>query len=165
MLVADGGLEPLAALLDVDRGEAGDLGCAGTGGRRDRCAAHLERRLRAEETQAIDLDRDRAAGIVGERCGVLVADGGAALGPLAALVDNDRRLCVRGGGGGGVAGVERLDERIEKRLDRLLVVASTSRGSPCHLRRWRFVQSPDLPEPASSTPGRSGPSRSHRSPP
>ena len=77
----------------------------------------------------VDLDGDRAPGIVGERRGELVADGGAALGPLALLVDDEGRLRVGRGGGRGVARVERLDERIEKRLDRLLVVAPTGGGA------------------------------------
>ena len=122
-----------SVLLDVDGGEAGDLGCAGTRGWRDRRAALLEGRLRAEETERVDLDGDRAPGIVGERRGVLVADGGPSFDSLASLVDDDRRLRVRGGGGLGVASVECLDERIEKRLDRLLIVAPTERR--CHSRR------------------------------
>ncbi len=155
-LVAHGGLPPLSALFDVDGREAGDLGCTGTRGRRDRGAALLEGRLRAEETERVDLDGDRAPGIVGERCGVLVADGGPSLDSPASLVDDDRRLGVRGGGGLGVASVECLDELIEKRLDRLLVVAPTEP---------EMSQPPDRPALASSTPGRLGPGRSRRSRP
>ena len=52
-LVADGGLEPLAVFLDVDDGEASDLGRLTGPGRRDRRPPLLERRVGAEETQGV----------------------------------------------------------------------------------------------------------------
>ena len=129
MLVADGGLEPVAVVLDVDDGEAGDLGRA-----RPRPGVMVVR----PSSSAVSGPRKRSAsvsmamvlpGIVGERRGELVADGGAALGPLALLVDDEGVLRVRRGGGRGVARVEGLRERRDQRGDGLGVVGPLVAGA------------------------------------
>ena len=152
MLVADGGLEPVAVVLDVDDGEAGDLGrpAARPGVivvRPSSSAVSGPRKRRA-----CRLDGDRAAGAVGERRGELVADGGAALGPLALLVDDEGVLREGRGGGRGVARVERLRERRDQRGDGLGVV-----GLSCRLAGRRGRPLPGLPSriPGLPSPGKS----------
>ena len=92
-------------------------------GRRDRRPAYLDGRLRTEEAEGFDPDGDRAPGVVGERGGVLVADRGAALDPVAVLVDDDRRLLsFKWPRGCGIARVERLGELFEKHPDGFLIL-------------------------------------------
>ena len=149
-LVADGGLEPLAVFLDVDDGEASDLGHRTGPGRRDGRPPLLECRVGAEEAQGVHLDRDRAAGGFGERRGELSADGGAALGPLAVLVNDQGILCKSRRGGGGVALIECLCECRDEIGDRLFIVAEICRPS------WR----PKGAFPSARIPGRPGPGKS-----
>ena len=115
--VANGGLKPVAVFLDVNGGEAADLGCPGAIARSDGGPALLERRLRAEEPQGVDLDRDRAARGVLERRGELVADGGTSKGALALLVDDQGPRREGRGDGRGVAGIECLREGLDQGPD------------------------------------------------
>ena len=115
--VANGGLKPVAVFLDVNGGEAADLGCPGAIARSDGGPALLEHRLQAEEPQGVDLDRDRAARGVLERCGELVADGGTSKGALALLVDDQGPRREGRGDGRGVAGIECLREGLDQGPD------------------------------------------------
>src|SRR5271157_5819829 len=140
--VANGGLKPVAVFLDVNGGEAADLGCPGATARSDGGPALLEHRLQAEEPQRVDLDRDPTAWSVLERRNELVADGGTSKGALALLVDDQGPRREGRGDGRGVAGIECFREGLDQGPDGPGVVGTirTTGGGIARQGRFRWCR-------------------------